>query len=181
MGRTGEASLSRPAPPRGCCQKMRLAPPPPSTCSTKGGRGAFEKYLPPSSQRSPEKNEKKTFLPSNFLLKLSYLQKIMLLNLVCLHFLPYSFLATPKKSSPTNLCQAGPSPRPFRPQSTRPRNSQKERFPQPGSSSRLPSRIPLCSPRLTPCPSQKKRPSYKKIENRPSGAPCVSTIWIQAG
>ena len=65
---------------------MRLAPPPPSTCSTKGGRGAFEKYLPPSSQRSPEKNEKKTFLPSNFLLKLSYFTKNYVIKLSMLAF-----------------------------------------------------------------------------------------------
>merc|ERR1712123_134915 len=47
-------SLSGPAPPRGCCQKMRLASP------------------PPSSQRCPAKIEEKTYLPSNFLLKLSH-------------------------------------------------------------------------------------------------------------
>merc|ERR1712123_447760 len=87
---------SRPAPPRGCCQKMRLAPPPPSTCSTKGGRGAFEKYLPPSSQRSPEKNEKKTFLPSNFLLKLSYFTKNYVIKLSMLAFFTLFLSCNPK-------------------------------------------------------------------------------------
>jgi len=81
MGRTGEASLSGPAPPRSCCQKMGLASPPPSTCSSKGGRGAFEKYLPPSTRRCPAKNKKKSYILSNFLQKLSYFTKKYVFNL----------------------------------------------------------------------------------------------------
>merc|ERR1712123_357111 len=61
-------SLSGPAPPRGCCQKMRLASP------------------PPSSQRCPAKMRKKTFLPSNFLLKLSYFTKNYVIKLSMLAF-----------------------------------------------------------------------------------------------
>merc|ERR1712142_1211402 len=86
MGRTGEASPSCPAPPRGCCQKMTLAPPPPSTCSDKGGRGAFNKYLPPSSQCSSEKLKKNPHTPTNFLLNLSYFTKNYVIQLCMLAF-----------------------------------------------------------------------------------------------
>ena len=66
---------------------MSLAPPPPSTCSSKGGRGAIEKYLPPSSQPSLVKNEKKSpFLLSNFLLKLSFMTRKYVLKLSILAF-----------------------------------------------------------------------------------------------
>ena len=85
---TGEASLSCPAPPRGCCQIMLLAPPPPSTCSDKGGRGAFHNNLPPSSQCSPEKLKKipSKSLTTNFLLNLAYLTKNYVIQLSILVF-----------------------------------------------------------------------------------------------
>jgi len=65
---------------------MRLASPPPSTCSSKGGRGAFKQYLPPSSQRCPAKIEEKTYLPSNFLLKLSHFTEQYVFKLTLLAF-----------------------------------------------------------------------------------------------
>jgi len=44
----GRARLTVTAPPRGCRRNMDLAPPPPSPCSSKGGRGASQNITQPS-------------------------------------------------------------------------------------------------------------------------------------